>query len=84
MMWLVKLWRMLADLSTRIVVDNANKEQIRPMDEPQRVDLQTDDFIILKISNLHKNQCNNHLWQKVEYRKVLTFLQLGTFKNRNM
>ena len=39
MMLLVKLWRIFFDFSTRIVVEKANREQMRPADAPHRVDL---------------------------------------------
>jgi hypothetical protein len=36
---LVKLCRIFFDLSTRMVVDNENREQIKPAEAPHRVDL---------------------------------------------
>ena len=58
MMWFVKLCRMFFERSTKMVVDKAIKDTIRPTDAPQRVDLKKKDVLFLQI----------HAW----YHRLLT------------
>ena len=49
MMWFVKLCRMFFERSTKMVVDKAIKDTIRPTEAPQRVDLKKKDVLFLQI-----------------------------------